>query len=441
MVHGLELTMSERLVQPDDTIIDPGIFPASKGPPHALFDLWRERDPVHWNPPNPNYEISIPGNSLRRGFWVLTRYKDVYDVSMDQDLFSSWAAGMVIWDLDDDALARQRANFMAMKPADHAAVRKVLNPAFSPSQLNALEQRIQGVATRIIDDVASRGACEFVFDVAERLPVHTFCELMGIPAHLHETVANYGNALADVETRTSQSNAPFWGLHKIALEMAEEKRRCPDNRLMSALVNDVSLNLDDMAIAQFFLVFAMAGHETTRSTAAHFFYLMHQHPDQYRLLLEDFDGRIDNAIHEVLRFTSTTTHFRRTATADTLIGGQPVAKGDKIYLSYAAANRDPAIFGEPHRFDILRPNARRHLAFGAGPHFCIGARLARLQLRILIKEIVTRMPDLTLDGEPEWLRSLWFNAIIRMSVSFGQHSNAACLKPGEHSMPSSTHSE
>ena len=129
------------------------------------------------------------------------------------------------------------------------------------------------------------------------------------------------------------------------------------------------------------------------------------------------------------------------ATADTVIGGQPIAKGDKIYLSYAAANRDPAIFDEPHRFDILRPNARRHLAFGAGPHFCIGARLARLQLRILIKEIVTRMPDLTLDGEPEWLRSLWFNAIIRMSVSFGQHSNAACLKPGEHSMPSSTHSE
>jgi cholest-4-en-3-one 26-monooxygenase len=225
--------------------------------------------------------------------------------------------------------------------------------------------------------------------------------------------------------RDMDSKEPFWGLHAVAMEVAAQKRQAPDDSLMSVIVNDPTLNLDDMAISQFFLVFAMAGHETTRSTASHFFYLMNKHPDQYRILLEDFDARIDNAIDEVLRYTSTTTNFRRTATADTVIGGQPVRKGDKIYLSYAAANRDPGVFDDPHRFDILRANARRHLAFGAGPHICIGARLAKMQLRILIKEIVTRFSDITPQGNPEWMRSIWFNAIIRMPVTFRSEPKVA----------------
>jgi cytochrome P450 len=121
-----------------------------------------------------------------------------------------------------------------------------------------------------------------------------------------------------------------------------------------------------------------------------------------------------------LRYTSTTTNFRRTATVDTEIGGHPIKAGDKIVMSYAAANRDPAVFEDPHRFDILRPNAKRHLAFGAGPHICIGARLAKMQLRALIREVVTRLPDIHPTSEPEWLRSIWFNAIIRMPVAFNR---------------------
>jgi cytochrome P450 len=241
---------------------------------------------------------------------------------------------------------------------------------------------------------------------------------MGIPPHLREQVAEYGNALADVENQTEQSLDPMMGLFALAQELAEEKRRNPDGRLLSAMVNDTTLNLDPMQINQFVLVFAMAGHETTRSTAAHFVYLMHKHPEQYALLRSDFDAHIDNAIDEVLRFTSTTTNFTRAATEDTEIGGYPVKKGDNIYLSYAAANRDPSIFEDPHRFDITRPNAKRHLAFGVGPHVCIGARLAKMQLRALLKEVVTRMPEIRLIGEPEWLRSVWFNAIIKMPVRF-----------------------
>ena len=401
-----------------ENLLDAGLFPAEQGPPHRMFDRWRQTDPVHWNPPNPEYVNPMPGSSGVKGFWVLTRYKDVFDVSMNQERFSSHENSIVVWDFEGGALERQRANFMSMKPVDHNAVKKVIMPPFMPRALAEIAPEIERLAKEIVDGVARRGECEFVFDAASRLPVYTFCELMGIPEHYRDQVADYGNALADVESRSSHSADPTIGLFAIAQELAEEKRRNPDGRLMSAMVNDTTLALDDAAINQFFLVFAMAGHETTRSTAAHFVNLMHHHSDQYALLGGDFDAHIDNAIDEVLRFTSTTTNFTRTAMEDTEIGGHRVRKGDKIYLSYAAANRDPTVFVDPHRFDIARANAKRHLAFGAGPHICVGARLAKMQLRALLKEIVTRIPDIRPVGEPEWLRSIWFNAIIKMPVAF-----------------------
>ncbi len=401
-----------------ENLLNPELFPAEQGPPHHLFDKWRESDPVHWNPSNPEYLSRIPGATGTKSFWVLTRHKDVHDVSMNQELFSSYETGIVVWDHDDETLIQQRSNFMLMKPADHLAVKKIITPPFLPKSLATIAPEVDRLAADIVSSVADKGECEFVFDVASRLPIYTFCELMGIPEHLRDVVADFGNAMADVETRTQHSMDPMIGLFGLAQELAEEKRRNPDDRLMSAMVNDTTLNLDPMAINQFVLVFAMAGHETTRSTAAHFIHLMHKNPDQCALLRSDFDAHIENAIDEVLRYTSTTTNFTRTVMADTEIGGYPVKQGDNIYLSYAAANRDPAMFEDPHRFDITRSNAKRHLAFGAGPHICIGARLAKMQLRALLKEIVTRMPDIRPVGEPEWLRSIWFNAIIKMPVAF-----------------------
>lgn len=208
------------------------------------------------------------------------------------------------------------------------------------------------------------------------------------------------------------------GLIQITTELAEEKRRNPDDRLMSAMVNDTTLKLDPMQIAQFFIVFAMAGHETTRSTGAHFIDLMNRYPEQYELLRSDFDAHIDNAIDEVLRFTSTTTNFCRTTMEDIMVGDLELKKGAKVYLSYAAANRDPSVFEDPHKLDITRNNAKRHLTFDVGPHVCVGAQLAKMQLRALLKEIVTRIPDIRPSREPEWMPSIWFNAILNMPVSF-----------------------
>lgn len=402
----------------ETNIIDPSLFPQEQGPPHKVFDLWRENDPVHWNPINPDYNPTMPFSRMRKGFWVLTRYDDVWQVSMDQELFSSHEDGFVIWDLDEPMIEAHRANFMGMLPDKHKKVRLKMTPPFMPKNMNDFEPSVIKVAKDLIDEAAKQNNCEFVFDVASKLPIYTFCELMGIPEELREEVAHHGNGISDVETRANHSFDPMIALHQISTSLTEEKRANPDGMLMSTIVNDKELNLSQAEINEFFVVFAMAGHETTRSTSAHFLHLMEQNPDQFEILMSDFDAHIDNAINEVLRYTSTTTNFRRTAMADTEIGGYPVKKGDKIYLGYAAANRDPAVFENPHKFDITRHNASKHLAFGVGPHVCIGARLARMQLRAILSEIYKRFPNVEITGKAEWMASIWFNAIVNLPVRF-----------------------
>ena len=406
------------MTQLADNILDPGIFPAEKGPPHALFAKWRAQDPVHWNPPNPDYKPNVPNSSMHRGFWVLTRFADVSEASRDQERFSSYEQGFMIWDLNEVEVMRQRANFMGMRPADHMAVKKVVLPSFGPEALERIAPEIDRLAKEIVDEYASKGSCEFVFDIASKLPVYSFCELMGIPASYREEVVRLGNEMADVETWGDKPMDPQMRLFAIAEEISEMKRREPDDGLMTALVQHPQIGNEQLSINVLFSTFAVAGHETTRSTAAHFIQLMSEFPDQYALLKSDLDAHLGNAIEEVLRYTAATTNFRRTATCDTMIGGQSVKRGDKIYLSFSAANRDPAVFEDPDKFDITRSNARRHLAFGIGPHVCIGARLARLQLHALLKELIIRLPDIRVSAEPEWLRSIWFNAITKLSVVF-----------------------
>ncbi len=407
-------------------LIDPMLIPENGGPPHGLFDDWRANDPVHWNPPSESYHCPMPNASLHQGFWVLTRHQDVIDVSRDQELFSSHEGSPIIWDFEPEQLANQRAGLMGMKPADHRAVKRLVMPPFAPAELEKFRPEIDRVARSIIDSIAGKGGCEFVFDVASRLPVYTFCKLLGVPDELRETVFKLGNQTADTENREREQSADpaFYQLFAIAQQLAEEKRKHPDASMMSRLVHGEvdGEKLDEVNIQMFFVTLSIAGHETTRSTAAHFVRLMNEHPDQYELLRSDVDRHLPNAIEEVLRHSPPVVKFRRTVMEDTEIGGQKVAKGDKIYLSYPAANRDPSVFEDPHRFDITRRNASRHLAFGSGTHFCLGARLARYQLTALLKEIIARIPDIRPDGEMEMLKSIWFNAIIRMPVAFTPES-------------------
>ncbi|MCY4356259.1 MAG: cytochrome P450 [Gammaproteobacteria bacterium] len=404
-------------------IIDPVLIPSLNGPPYELFDQWRANDPIHWNPPNPDYESPMPEASLSQGFYVLTRYQDVFDVSRNQALFTSHDGSPVIWDFEPEALARQQAGMMGMKPEQHGAVKRLVVPYFGPKQLEPFYPEIDNVAAEILDSVAAKGGCEFVFDVASRLPVYTFCKIMGIPDDLRETVFTLGNALADTENpqnRGHEQSPAMLELFQVAQNLAEEKRNNPDNSMFSQVVNGEvnGEKLDEMNLNMFFMTISIAGHETTRNTAAHFIRLMQEFPDQFSLLQSDVDRYLPNAIEEVLRHSPPVINFRRTVTEDTELGSVSLKKGDKVYLSYPAANRDPEIFDDPHRFDITRENANKHLSFGTGPHVCLGARLARYQLAALLKQIITRIPDIHPVGEKEMLNSIWFNAILKMPVEF-----------------------
>ncbi len=398
------------------------LIPSLKGPPDAMFAHWREQDPVHWNPPpSPgSYESRQPGSSVEKGFWVLTRYADVSEVSRDQKRFSSHEGGPVIWDFNGEALERQRASLMGMPPERHMQFKRLIVPAFAPRMLEAFEPAVAAAAREIIDNVAPRGGCEFIMDVASRLPVYTFCSILGVPDEDRDLIFRLGNAIADVEGQGAEQLEHFTELFAYADKLGEAKRRNPDASMMSMAVNGAveGDGLSREEVAMFFVVMSIAGHETTRTTAAHFIRLMNEHPDQYAMIRSNPGKYLPNAIDEVLRFAPPVINFRRTAMLDVELGGTPIRKGDKIYLSYPAANRDPAVFEDPDRFDILRPNAQRHLSFGVGPHMCLGARLARTQLLLLLEQIVTRIPDIRISAEPVYLPSIWFNAIMKMPVEF-----------------------
>ncbi len=404
----------------DTNLGDADLIPSQLGPPNALFAKWREKEPVHWNPPPKNYRTDMSGATIDQGFWVLTRYQDVHDVSRNQQLFSSHVGGPVIWDMEPEQLAIQQAGLMGMEHQNHTALKRLVLPPFAPRELASFEPEIEKVAREIVDSIADKGCCEFIFDVASKLPVYTFCKLMGIPDDRRDTVFKLGNATADIENRQEQDFDPMFELFAIAQEISEQKRQKPDKSILSRLVHGEvdGQKLDEMSINMFFLTMSIAGHETTRGTAGHFIRLMNEYPEQYELLRSDVDKYLPNAIDEVLRFSPPVIKFRRTVTEDTDIGGYPVAKGDKIYLSYPAANRDPEVFANPDVFDITRENANAHLAFGTGPHVCLGARLAHMQLKALLKQVITRIPDIHIVGELEMMRTIWFNAVLKMNVEF-----------------------
>jgi len=183
----------------DTNLLDANLIPSLGGPPHEVFELWRREDPVHWNPPTDSYKSPMPGASVKQGFWVLTRYQDVYEVSRNQDLFTSHDGSPIIWDFEPQQLAIQQASLMGMQPANHAALKRLVVPSFSPKELQSFFPEVDRLAKEIVSSVAPAGGCEFVFDMASKLPVYTFCTLMGIPESLHQTVFELGNAAADTE--------------------------------------------------------------------------------------------------------------------------------------------------------------------------------------------------------------------------------------------------
>ncbi len=376
------------------------------GVPHAAFARLRAEAPVSWHP-----EPDGPG------FWVLTRHADTVTVSRDSETYSSWLGGMMIADMAPAQLDQMRLMMIIMDPPDHTKLRLLINKGFTPRHVKRLHDRITDMARDIVDAVAPRGECDFVTDVSGELPSMVIADLMGIPL-------DHGRMLYDLTEQMHTGDHregvdPQAEMFAYAQGVANRKRAEPGDDIASALLAaDVDgRRLSDLEFNLFFLLLINAGGDTTRNLVANGLLTLLENRDQLDLLRAD-PALLPGAVEECLRFVPPVLMFRRTATTDVELSGVPIAAGEKVVMFYPAANRDPAVFADPERFDITRhPNP--HVGFGGGgTHFCLGANLARVEITALFEQVLSRLPDLELAAPPEPLHSAFIWGPHRMPVRF-----------------------
>jgi cytochrome P450 len=404
----------------DIDLSDPDVFVRHGGPPHDYLALLRREAPVSWNPA-PTVQKTV--SPVAKGFWVLTKHADLVHVSRSPKLFSSQVGAPFLWDMEEENLAGVRVMLIGMDPPQHVKYRRLVQPGFTPSMVKKIEPVIRQHARRIVDEVARKGECEFVEALACELPLTLICELMGVPFEDRKQIFEWSNQMVGADdgemSAADHGTGASVGMWMYSNQLAAKKREKPDDTLISKYLHSAvdGETISEFELNNFFVLLAVAGSETTRNATSHFIRLMHDHPDQYDLLRSNVDRYLPGAIEEVLRYSPPVMNFRRTALEDTEIRGVRIAKGDKLYLSYPSANRDEEVFPDAQRFDITREE-NPHLAFGIGEHFCLGANLARMQLDAILREVLTRLPDLAVVGPPAVQRSNFIHGIKRMPVRF-----------------------
>jgi len=392
---------------------DPYLF--ELGVPHELFKKLRREAPIYWNP---ELEPEEPG------FWALTKYEDIVTVSRNPELFSSMRGGHQIsyprGVQFNRATAAILGNMVAMDPPDHNVYRRLVAPSLSAAAVRSMEPKIRATVTRILDRIVPLGKCEFIKEVAAELPVTVLSDLLGVPAEDRHLLFEWTNVLTEMTTDIISGLAAFNQMITYGQRMFEKLRVQPPGEDLLSIVAHARVGgapIDQQFLDGFFLLILIAGNETTRNAISGGTLALIEHPDQRDLLRANLE-LLPSAVEEILRWVTPVIHFRRTATADTELRGQTIHEGDKVVMWYPSANRDEEVFEEPGRFDIRRaPN--QHLAFGEGEHFCLGAWLARLELRVLFEELIQRMPEVRLDGKIKRLRSYFLSGITHMPVAFG----------------------
>ncbi|GLW08003.1 linalool 8-monooxygenase [Microtetraspora sp. NBRC 13810] len=359
------------------------------------------------------------------GFYALVRHADIVEASRRPEIFSSAKGSTSVHDLTPE-FAEYFGSMISMDDPRHARLRRIVSRAFTPKMIQKFEDDVRAEAARIVDELLAVGpGCDFVGEVAARLPLKIICDMMGIPAEHYRTVYEATNVIlsgGDPEFVSDAENAGALLLgagERLAGLVTSLAKDRPDG-LISALT---SANIDGeqltvQELGSFFILLVVAGNETTRNAISHGLHLLTENPDQRDLLLADLDGRVGGAVEEIVRLASPVAWMRRTVTRDHEMNGTSYREGDKVLLFYWAANRDEDVFTDPYRFDILRdPNP--HLGFGGpGPHFCLGAHLARREIRVLFRELLSRIPEIRSVGEPDRLRSSFINGIKRMPCAF-----------------------
>jgi len=378
---------------------------------HEMLATLRRQDPVHWQ--------DEPGGP---GWWAVTRHADLLTVNRDTTTFSS-AEGTNIPDLGEDGqiLTEMIVN---MDPPRHTRYRLLVNKGFTPRMIGLLEDHLRARAVAIVDRVCETGSCDFVTDVAAELPLQAIAELLGVPQEDRHKLFDWSNRMIGADDPTyngdpADAQAAAAELYLYANTLGAEKRAVPANDIVSTLAN-AELNGDKLTETEFdmfFLVLTVAGNETTRNATSHGVRALIENPGEMAKLRAD-PSLLPSAVEEVLRWATPVHHFRRIATTDVELGGKTIKAGDKVVMWHTSANRDEEVFDDPFRFDITRaPND--HIAFGGGgAHFCLGANLARMELRLIFEEVLDRMPDLALAGPVQILRSNFVHGITSMPVTY-----------------------
>jgi cytochrome P450 len=389
----------------------------------AYFAWLREHAPISRHEP-PEDILGLPDQG-RQSYWAIVRYEDVRGISRDTRTFCS-GRGTQFADAPPEFLEASMS-FLAMDAPRHTKLRGLVSSAFTPRQVARIEEGIRANARRIVEEAAPTGGGDFVELIAKRLPLVTISEMIGVPEADRERVV----AAADLLVTTSDpevfgerppievAGEALWTLTEFATQLAAHRESHPGEDLMTGLVQAEvdGERLTHAEIAAFFVLLSVAGNDTTRHTTSHAMRALSTNPDQRSLLLDAGDERLVAAVEEFIRWASPVLTFRRTTTGPTELHGQMLPEGEKVVLFYHSANRDERAFEEPWRFDVTRePN--RHLGFGGGgPHYCLGASLARAQLRAIFGELLRVMPDIEA-GEPELLRSAFVHGVKRMPCTF-----------------------
>jgi methyl-branched lipid omega-hydroxylase len=381
--------------------------------------------------PPPFFEApESPFGTNERGYYALVRHADVAEASHNPDLFSSAAGATSVIDLPVE-FNEYFGSMINMDDPRHARLRRIVSRAFTPRMIKKFEDDVQRTAAEIVDDLLATGPCDFVQQVSARLPLKIICEMMGVSDEHYAMVLKNTNIIlsgADPEFISEDMNEAITQILTAGQELAElvtglaELRQAhQEDDLVSALAtaNIDGEQLTPAELASFFVLLVVAGNETTRNAISHSLRLLTEHPGQRELLLADFEGRIGPAVEEVVRYVSPVIYMRRTLTRDAVMNGHAYREGDKAVLFYQAANRDESVFADPDRFDITRsPNP--HVGFGsAGPHFCLGAHLARREITAILRELLTRVPDIRAAGDPDYLLSSFINGIKHLPCEFG----------------------
>ena len=383
------------------------------------FAELRANAPVSWHR-QPESQL-LPESEGTGGYWAIVRYEDVREVSRDPERFCS-GQGVMFEDIPTDLLEASQS-FLAMDDPRHAMLRKLVAEGFKPRAVKRIEDGIRADARTIVDDLGDELEGDFVEAVAKRLPMMTIMRMLGVPEEDREAV------LWGVDAAVSWNDPEFLAgrtplevvmesmaiMNGVAFRLCAERRQQPEDDLITDLVQaDVDgERLSDAEIGAFLVLLSVAGNDTTRHTTSHAMRALCNFRDQRALLLHELDSRIETAVEEFVRWASPVMTFRRTSTRDTEIAGQPVAEGEKVVMFYPSANRDESVFDRPNEFDIARdPN--RHVGFGGGgPHFCMGASLARMQLKTIFTELLGCFPELEV-GEPTYVVGNFVNGIASM---------------------------